>query len=290
MKLKIITKRIIISVTLFVLFASAAAAQPKSLLWKIESPNTQPSYLFGTIHLLPASRFELPSQISDLVKQSDQLILELDMDDPGLQIEMMQHIEMKQDQTIKDMMGEASYSKLDSLLESTYGTGMKAFDRWKPLMVASMLYSPMMEEPLASFEISLVKLALNANKDIEGLETAKEQLEIFDAVPYDQQVQDLEEMILSLDDKKNQFDEVLNLYSKRDIDQLSIFTKNEFDNDLLYRLMITERNKKWINRIKEKTSSKSSFIAVGAGHLGGNQGLVRLLQSAGFEMTPILSQ
>jgi uncharacterized protein YbaP (TraB family) len=281
------TLRILV-LTFFVNQASISHAQTDTLLWEIRSDSTETSYIFGTIHLLPSSQFALNPKIIELIQSTDRVILELDMDDPNLQSEMMQNINMKEGQTISSLISPEAYKSLDSSLIHTYGTGMIAFDRWKPFMVASMLYAPVIGEPVASFEIAIVQNAITNRKEIAGLETAKEQLGIFDRIPYEDQAEDLIEMISEAGIQKKEIDEMISLYHLGDINKISEYTKEKLNDQKYYDMLITERNQLWINRISSMTRNQSAFIAVGAGHLGGEHGIINLLKKQGFRVTPVL--
>ena len=85
----------------FLLFQNISAQQSgNSLLWRIDGNGIQTSYLYGTFHLLSTSDFELKEKVSDAFNASDQLVMELKMDDPMMQMEMMKYIHMKDGTTL----------------------------------------------------------------------------------------------------------------------------------------------------------------------------------------------
>ena len=89
--------RIVLFLAIAGLFTHSSVAQEteNTLLWKVEGKDIKPSYVFGTLHLLPQSDFLLKKKVENAFMETDLLVLELDMDDPGLQAETMKHANMK---------------------------------------------------------------------------------------------------------------------------------------------------------------------------------------------------
>ena len=271
----------------FGLAINPTLGQDQSLLWKLEGKDIQPSYLFGTIHLLPQSQFQLSEKVKSAFDETAQLALELDMDDPGMQKEMMSQISMKDGLTLDSLLDTETYEKLDQLLMAQYNVGLEVFNTWKPYMVSSMLYAYLLDEPLASFEISFIQMAVAAKKETYGIESVKEQMDIFDQIPYEKQAEDLKEMVLNTDEQSKELKELIELYLQGNIQAIDKATLEHLDDPSEYQTMISDRNKKWIGRIASLCKEKSTFIAVGAGHLGGKTGVVQLLKDAGYTLTPI---
>ncbi|PLX21700.1 MAG: TraB/GumN family protein [Salinivirgaceae bacterium] len=286
-------KQFIIAIGLLIglLAGSIASAETNenenSLLWKIEGNGIQTSYLYGTFHLIPESEFHLSEAVKNAFKTSNQIIMELDMDNPQVQMGIMQHMGMKEGNSLKSMLKETTYVKLDSILKATMGMGMAAFDKVKPFMVASMLIPTIIEGKIASYEGTFIQMAKEQEKEILGLETVADQMSIFDKIPYEQQAEELAEMV---DDKEKAiaiFNQMIDLYKAQDMNGLYNLFMKYYETEEEVDLMLNNRNANWIEPITELTTNKSSFIAVGAGHLGGDKGVVQLLKNKGFKVTPV---
>lgn len=260
----------------------------QSMLWKVEGKGIQPSYVFGTFHLLPQADFELKDHVKRALIDSEQLVLELDMDDPNMQMDMMQSMNMKDATKLSDLITPADFQLVKERLLSSTGMPLEMMDRYKPFFVSTMLQFDFIEGDIASFEGSLMQLAIEQEKEVLGLETVGEQMRIFDSIPYQKQADDLVEMLKEDRDMKTLFDEMIQVYKAEDIEALDQTMHKEMDDPLEFRLLITDRNQRWIERIGELAASKSSFIGVGAGHLGGEQGVIQLLRDAGYEVEPVL--
>ena len=84
-----------------------------------------------------------------------------------------------------------------------------------------------------------------------------------------------------------EFDEMIRLYKKQDITGLYDLVAKEEGFPKFKSRFISGRNKTWVPRIKTIIHKKNSFIAVGAGHLWGEEGLINLLREEGYEVRPV---
>ncbi|MEM9717856.1 MAG: TraB/GumN family protein [Bacteroidota bacterium] len=268
--------------------SSVATAQEKGLLYKIEKQGIQPSYLFGTIHLMPNNEFEIKESVEKAFKASDLIVLEIDMDDPNLATNMMQHMMMDGDSTLEQYFSDTDYQKLDEELQTHAGMGVAMINKMKPLMVMSMLVKKYVGAQPASYELSFVKLSEENKKEILGLETVADQMAVFDEIPYQAQADDISQM---LNDEKRYttlFKEMIKLYKAEDVEALyNIFTDYYGDQGQVLDLVLHDRNRKWIPKIGEYAKEQSVFFGVGAGHLGGEEGVLNLLEEAGYTVTPV---
>jgi uncharacterized protein YbaP (TraB family) len=259
-----------------------------STLWKIEGNNlSSPSYLFGTIHMTCDASLE--DKVLKALEATDQLILELDMDDPQLQAAMMQHMMMKDNTKISDMLSEEDYQVLDAFLTRELGMGLAMMNGMKPFMIQASFYPKLLECPMQSFEMELVKASQSQEEPIYGLETVADQMTVFDSIPYTEQLKDLLKMAKNnMADDKKLFKEMLDTYQSQDIDALLELT-SEDDNALsqYQDLLLERRNKNWIEKIESYAKDKPSFFGVGAAHLPGDTGVIQLLKNKGYQLTPV---
>jgi uncharacterized protein len=133
-----------------------------------------------------------------------------------------------------------------------------------------------------------MKLAKENKKEIQGLETMAFQAAVFDSIPYAQQAKELLKTIDSLDAYKRYFDTMVRVYKKQELKEIqNLFTKNEFGMEENQDILLDKRNKNWVKQLKEIMKKESIFIAVGAGHLVGEMGLIELLRKEGYTVRPI---
>ncbi|MEL6193907.1 MAG: TraB/GumN family protein [Bacteroidota bacterium] len=275
------------AITFLFPFLTQAQTDSQSLLWKISGKGIQTSYLYGTLHMLPQSEFELKEKVQSAFDDSQQIVLELDMDDPTMQLEMLKYVAMTDGTTISSQLSEEDFQKLDSLLTSSTGMGAKMIDSWKPFFVSSFLMTNFIEGTPASFEMTFVQMAQQQEKEILGLETVQEQMAAVDDMTLESQMKVLKEMLNEEEKMRESFKEMINFYKEEDIEGLYDYSASYIDNPEELQVMLIDRNENWISRIGKLAVEKSTFFGVGAGHLGGEKGVVKLLKAAGYTVEAV---
>jgi uncharacterized protein YbaP (TraB family) len=159
---------------------------------------------------------------------------------------------------------------------------------FKPFMVATMMLSEYVGSQPASFEMTLMSMASAREMPISGLETIESQMAIFDSIPYESQAEDLMEMVEEGDEMKALFADMVAQYKAEEINALYKTTEEYTDSDDEMRFMLHNRNANWAEVLEERLGEKTLFIAVGAAHLGGEEGVINLLKEQGYQMTPLM--
>lgn len=274
------------------LFAFTTAAQQeqleKSLLWKIEKEGYKTAYLFGTIHLLSEEKFIIPENVQKAFDKSDNLMLEINVTDANQMVAMMDLAVMANGVLMKDLLSDEDYANLDTAIMMQEGMGLDVYGNFKPFVLESMLLFEVIEGTPASYEMELAKMAQAKYKDIYQLESVEDQMAVFDAIPYEDQAKDLMRYVYSDEDMKAQFNQMVDVYLNQDIEQLHTMMDDYYIDKVWLDKLLVERNKKWVPKIEKLTKKKSMFIAVGAGHLAGETGLINLFRQNEFEVTAVL--
>jgi len=267
----------------------AQAPTEASLLWKIEGKNlTQPSYLYGTIHLICPSDFVLSDTLKGCLKRTEQLTLEIDMDDPGMMMAMMKSMAMQEGKQLKDLLDARDYDRLNAYFKDSVGMSIAPFERAKPFMLMSVLLSRVLTCQPQSYEMSLMGLAKKQKAEVVGLETVEEQMAVFDSIPYADQAKMLVTLMDSLPQARQEFGKLVQVYKNQDLAGLYNLTlESDFEMENQQEVLLTDRNKRWIPVIERQMADKPTFVAVGAAHLGGDQGVIALLRKEGYSVMPV---
>lgn len=282
-------KNIFTLVTVLFTFMTGFAQQNNnSLLWKVEGNGIKTSYVFGTFHMLPKEDFLLKDKVKDAFAASELIVLELDMDDPAMQMEMMTHSAMPAGTTLVDYMDTDEYRLIDTYLKEKVGAGLEQFKNYKPLMLSSMVMMGYLGKDHASYEATIITMAKEQQKDIKGLETIEYQMNVFDQQPYDEQLNDVVKLLNEKEGMTKMFTKMISNYKTEDIDGLYNFMSDYFTGEGQMDAMLHTRNANWIPKIGEYSKEQAVFYGVGAGHLGGSLGVVNLLREAGYTVTPVL--
>lgn len=270
----------------FIINDGKAQKKKNSLLWEVEGNGIMTSYVYGTFHLLPQADFSLRSEITEAFDRSQQIVLELDMDDPGMQMEMMKNISMKDGKTLDQFLNEEELELLDVQLRSSAGFGLAQAKTFKPFMVETLILPSFIEGTPASYELTFVQRAKGQKKEILGLETVEFQTSLFDEIPYEDQAEDLVEMLSDRSAMESIFEQMIKVYKEEDIEGLYNASADYFNAQEL-EVLLHKRNRDWIPKMGEMAKDKSTFFAVGAGHLGGDDGVISLLKKAGYKVKPV---
>jgi uncharacterized protein YbaP (TraB family) len=271
----------------FLLISNFTFAQDKGLLFEISGNNLQkPSYIFGTMHLLCEGDFEMSEEMISKIQYSEILAMEMDLDDPTMAFKMIGKMKMKGDTSLSDLMPKARYDSLKSYLKDSLNLPPMMFQKTKPFLIYSLILTKLL--PCKTLMLENEIMNIGKGKKLLGLETLDFQMGLMDKMSYQLQADYLLE---TLSDKKKsirEFQEMAEAYKKRDLEILlkSIDAEKgmmaDFENEMLYK-----RNMAWIPEIKKLISEKTTFIAVGAGHLGGQKGVLQLLKNEGYTLKVI---
>jgi uncharacterized protein YbaP (TraB family) len=281
---------LLLGLTSFLLKPAEKEPIQSSLLWKIEGNGIKnPSYLFGTMHLIEKEYFYFPTALDNIVKKSDVLVMEI----AGIpdQMEVMQYLLLKEG-TFFDYFSPVQKDSILSWAQEKMKMDEKmftaSFSRLKPFVLVQTATQMQFAGKTASYERTLEKIAMDKKIKIEGLETVADQMKIFDDLTKSQQAEMVMSGIRNEEKSIGQIKLMQQLYSRQNIDSLYNFIHDE--GGVLaeeQHAFLDQRNINWIPKIKKHASKGKAFIAVGAGHLGGENGVIRLLENEGYKLTPV---
>lgn len=280
----------VLSLLSFFITSKAQLPTEKTLLWQVTGKGiTKPSFLFGTIHLMCSGELKMPALVKEKFNTAEELYLEIDMDDPEMMREMMNGMQMKDSSTLENLMGN-EFERVNSVFKTSTGLPLKMLNTAKPMLIISMIYPSLLGCTPVSWESVFLQMAKDKSIQIKGLETLQDQIDVFDKIPYKVQSDMLVKMLLNIDSAKMEFQEMLDVYKKKDINRLNILTTKQEDFGEYQDILLSNRNRKWIPIIGEEAKKRPTFFAFGAGHLGGETGVINLLRKAGFTVKPVFYQ
>lgn len=279
-----------ITLSSFLWKSNQIAPVPPSLLWKIEGNGLkQPSYLFGTMHMIEKQYFYFPESLEKLVKKSDLLVMEI----AGIpnEAEAMKYLVLKEG-TFYDFF---TPQQMDTILAWTKAKMMMdekafktTFSKFKPFVLVQTATQMQFMGKTESYEMTFQNIANKNKVKLEGLETIADQMKIFDDLTKEQQAEMVMEGIRDEAKSNEMSSQMQQIYRRQQID--SLYNLIQSEGGVLaaeQNAFLDNRNKNWIPKIKNYLSQGKTFIAVGAAHLGGENGVIRLLEKEGFTVTPV---
>ncbi|MCX2738415.1 TraB/GumN family protein [Pontibacter anaerobius] len=261
------------------------------LLWKISGKGLKkPSYLYGTIHAVCPDKMVISKALQETITQTEQLSLELDMDDPNMMAQVMQYATLPEGQSLREMFEEEEYKTLAELFAKSYGMELKYLDNMKPFMIQTMLLPVLTECTPESYEQKLMELAHSQQKEVIGIETVQEQMAAVDKLPNDMYVDMLVRTVSDTSRSKAEYREMVELYLAQDLKGLQELMRRDYSEEYykaFNEVFLVQRNKNWIPVMEQMAKAKPTFFAVGAAHLAGKDGVITLLRKQGYKVTPV---
>ncbi|MEO5889302.1 MAG: TraB/GumN family protein, partial [Ferruginibacter sp.] len=220
-----------------------------TLLWEVSGKDLKnPSYIFGTFHLMCRDDIKFSDQLKAALANSGRLYLEMDMDDPSLMLSGLMLMNMKDGKKLQDLYTSQDYQKVTAFFKDSLRMPIGLLQSTKPFFLAAMLYPKMMPcKNVSGVEEELMKLAKQQKKEIKGLETMEFQSSVFDSIPYEEQAKELLKSIDSITTYQKYFDTMMTVYKTQQLTEIEkLFKDTEFGMGDHQDLLLNDRNKNWV--------------------------------------------
>ncbi|MGQ1785174.1 TraB/GumN family protein [Saccharicrinis sp. GN24d3] len=282
-------KSFLFSTALCLFVFLATNAQESSLLWRISGNGlSEPSYIYGTIHLICPQDYSMKSKVKACFAETQQVYLEVDFDDPQMMQKMMSMSMLTNGETARDYLTDEEYAYLDDKFKNTIGTGMAQLQVMKPLILLSMSYISILQCQPVSFETVFVEMAKEDDKEVLGLETLEQQMSFFNEIPLTEQFKMVSDIVKQEDKARDEFNTLVKIYNSENIKGLLEFMdESEWSMEKYEEILIHGRNKDWASKLDSIAKEKPTFFAVGAGHLAGENGWLSLLEKKGYNVEAV---
>lgn len=309
-----ITRRILATLTFTAAtFATAVQAQapaPKPLpagiltdahpaLWKITGSKGATIYLLGTVHVMRKEVVWETPKIKDAFKSSSSLFLEIaDVDDAGMKAmqPMIMKLGIDQAHPLSTKISKEDFTLLDAAAKSLGAPGEQAFDPMQPWLVYMTLsVIPAMQ---AGYDVNsgidkvLQAEAKSANKPVLGFESAEDQLHFMADFPTELQVKLLHQTLVDLPKSVGRMDEIVADWTRGDVEKIGSAENDEFKVKYpdLYATLLVNRNRRFADSLTTMLADpagKTTFVAMGAAHLAGDDSVLTMLAKKGLTATRI---
>ncbi|MGE4091330.1 MAG: TraB/GumN family protein [Candidatus Binatia bacterium] len=269
------------------------------LLWRIDSPlagarRVQPSYIFGTMHSGDPRILKLTTTVEPTLKKSDSFCMEL-LATPAAVATLSQSLLYTNGQTLSSVIGNDLFRKLVPLMNA-HGIPEPMLTLFKPWAVIMGLSAPPQEQASLSLDFALHNIAKQSGKQVCGIETVEEQISVFEEIPLADQIailRDLTKGEQPLERLTQQREQLAARYLARDLSGLLSLSYDLTADDPNGRRILTQflrrltdkRNVRMVERLVPRLQQESVFIAVGALHLPGKNGILQMLADRGYAVS-----
>jgi uncharacterized protein len=268
-----------------------SAKNNNTLLWEISGNGLkQPSYLFGTMHLLCKEDAVLSGNLHKAMEQCDTLYMELNMENMAEMLGAMMGMNMKGGVKLRDLLTEDEYKRVKDYFSKHGQLPFSMVENYKPMLLASTIMEEQLPcEEMGGMEMKMMQVNRKTyKKPLQGLETMAYQTGMFDSIPYEKQAKELLRYIDSAGKTGNDTKVLLEAYRSQNLQQIESLTlKGEPGLNEYMDLLLYQRNRNWVQKIKPLLAKNKMLIAVGAAHLVGKEGMIELLKKEGYKLRPI---
>lgn len=267
---------------------SGPSQYDKGLLWKISKAGVTPSYIFGTIHVTDKNILNLPTEVSDSLNNSDVFVMEAVPDINHILL-LGKRMFLNDGDRLEDIISKPIFDNTVKIL-SAYNMSVEVVSMMKPWAAfLTMNYPP---ETGTILDLELLRIARDNGAKIYGLETMDEQIDVLDHLELDSQLRLLIDTVCHYNIMEEEFEMMKILYLNRDLKGLieysSRFTTTENDVYLeLFEKLLTRRNYTMTDRMQKYLNKGSAFIAIGAMHLPGEEGVLHLLKQHNYDVSVV---
>lgn len=268
---------------------AVSAHTQKGLLWKLERAGKPASYLFGTIHVEDPRVTRLPGKVKQAFDASRSFTMEALLDQPE-QAPLAMGMLFSDGRDLETVAGRELYDQTARLL-ADYGIPARAANAMKPWAAMLTLSYPKPKTGLF-LDKTLYLAAKEKGKAVHGLETLAEQIAVFDELPMDDQVTLLRETVANAKELPRMFEDMTKAYLARDLTRLTAIADEYQPKDArlareFMQRLLKDRNGHMLERMLPRLEEGHAFVAVGALHLAGQDGLLAQLKNRGYRVSPI---
>ena len=273
--------------------ADYAAIEADPAYWRITDADSE-VYVFGTFHILPEDLDWWTDDLMAAVDSADTLYLEADVHSPEAQAQMQSLIPQyglnPQGVTLSSML-DAETQALLAEVAPTVGAAPAALEPMQPWLVQVLLSVSRIQQmgfdPNAGAEMQLIGHVRDTGTQFGYFETAEEQIGFLSGIPQSVQIKGLAETLHEIEDLPQEVDDMVRAWATGDMQALDDYVNGDMraETPEVYEAVIVQRNRNWIPQIEDILDGEGvAFIAVGAGHLPGEEGVIELLRARGHEV------
>ena len=259
----------------------------KTLLWKISKKDKiGDSYVFGTMHVSDERAFQYEEIVQQKIRECDAFALEFNLETAEMNVSG-EAMNLPEGTTLESLISPKKFAKISKRFTRTTGMDLRQFNQSIPMQITNLMAAVILsQDRLKSLDETLFQYAKEQNKILLGIESFEEQLEIMAKIPIKNQLKGMLDCFKSLKQFRKQVLKMAKLYEQSDLQQLYKSSKKSAGSER--KLLLYDRNEIMANRMDEMMQEQTIVCAIGAAHLAGKKGVLRLLKLKGWKVKPVL--
>jgi uncharacterized protein len=267
-------------------------AQETSILWEISGQGiTKPSYLFGTLKFIGENEYFLPKEATDKIKASELFVIE-DQVDHHAQHELNKALHFPKGETLANHLSAGDYKKVVDFFGQEFKITKSQFEskyaRLKPLAISISMTRLALGEKVKFYDIELLRFAKKNKLKTFSLESVQREAEAINTFSIEDQSVALMHNVENFEKQKEEFKKLMADYPQGNLQEIFEYTLHPLENNTQFiDEFYYRRNEEWLIKIEKMVKENVAFISVGVAHLEGDRGLLNLLKSKGYILTPL---
>ncbi len=260
---------------------------PNSLLWEISGNGmAHNAFLFGTMHVKDKRAFDFSENMTNAFDTCQAFAMEIALE-PDIYKDIFKMMVADEGYKIEDYLTTDELAKIDNFLKKEFGFKLEYFKQIKPVFLYIIMSGTGMSVDNEHFlDEYLFLKAKQEEKTIIGIESLEEQINALDGLSVREQLDLVLDAVDGFGKNKKLEQKLLNYYQKQELSEIAKLIEASSD-EKVSKLLLTNRNYVMADRIANFIAKESTFIAIGAGHLPGKEGVIELLRKKGFTVTPV---
>jgi len=266
-------------------------ATDNALFWKIQRADLPaPSYLFGTFHLMGAQYVDSLQGVINGFQQCKAVVGEILLDS-SITMKLMLAARLE-NTTLDKLLSPDIYASADTWFKELSGMDLARFNGVNPVTVQNLMmvmmqqkYYPSSDEPM---DLYFQRLGKRQGKSLMALENIDVQINVlFKQFPVERQAVMFADFVRNRDKALVELRQMNSSYRKGDLNRLEQLLAEQNYTASESAFLLDNRNEKWMEELPKMLRDRPTFVAVGALHLAGDNGLVNLLRKAGYTVTSV---
>jgi hypothetical protein len=275
---------------IFLFPAELFAAEDNAIYWSIMDGDRQAGYLLGTIHSEDPRVLDFPESFLQQLRSNQVFAMEMVPDLPTL-TKLNEYMHYQDGTSLESHVGPERFLKVKKLLTSHYQMPADWLDSMK-VWAAVMTLSVPPPETGFFMDFSLSLRASGSGLRVVGLETLDQQLSFLEDMPVVAQLELLDQALGDYGRVRELHNQMVDGYLAGDLQVLKIEAEKQMDQltpeakTYFIEQGVDARNHRMLESLLPLLAESPVFVAVGAMHLPGDQGLVSLLRENGYILKP----
>ncbi|MEN0003230.1 MAG: TraB/GumN family protein [Bacteroidota bacterium] len=261
------------------------ASNKSSLLWQITPANQPPSYLFGTMHIRDQRAFSHIEELQTYIQQCPSFATEVPFDQLDQHL-FFHQLQLPPGTTLDQLVPSKRYQKMRAIILKATQVDIHTLRHLQPVLIVQLLSSQLLQSEWAvALDEALWQFAEQQQKQLLGLESLESQITLLQRIPMEQQVKSLKEVAKNISTFRKGLLHAADTYQSGDLRQIYRAAKRSTRG--MRKKLLYNRNIQMAQQMADYMTEAPIFCAVGAGHLAGAKGMLRLLKQKGFRVKAV---